>query len=506
MIFVFGGLLCLAAQAGPDAAVPIDVEVRVLLEQRAWDVTVRLPRLNEGVVEYWIERWTPGAYHLADYASFIDPVKARDSTGAELLVERPATSQFLVHVASKGPVVLEYRARSMTPGPVDMERCLLDVESNRITDRYAFLNPGTILGFLKGREDLPYVVRFSLPPGWTSACELCDEHGVCRAESFFDLEDAPVLMAKELSTRRFEVDGKVHHVTVYGKGDEAAREISEGCERIVRAARELMGGLPYRHYHFLIGYVPEAMGAGLEHAESTLILVNGKQSFRKYLLLLWHIVAHEFVHLWCAERIKAQRVVRPDFTEPCSTSLIWLHESVTEYFSRILEVKAGLKSREDFWAEMARGIAIGRVSFQKCRPLTVVSLEASHWSGIGQIEEFSRRMYGDGPIVVFALDLWMRENQGDRGIHDLICWLVDVRATHGKGIEEDEFPRLLEEFTGASGDDFYRRHIAGVEFPEVASRLAVIGYEIDGGEIRASENPSTEQLRNRDDYFGAGRR
>ncbi len=468
----------------------------------SWEVEARFPVRGADTLDFRIARWTAGAYHVADYGRFVKELAATDVNGTALAVEREGDSRFLVRCAGADEVVLRYRGDSISRSIFTDN--VIDVESNRIAQDYAYVNPVSLFGFVPERVDEPVRLALELPAGWKAATVLRqDAEGRYEAPSFYRFEDSPFLFAKELTTVEFEVEGKPHAVTVHGKSAEETRALAATCQKIVGAAAKLMQGLPYDRYHFLFGFVPEAQGSGLEHSFSTLILVKQDVQISEESGPFWDIVAHEFFHLWCAERIHVAALERPDYTQPFESGTIWVNEGITQYFTQHVLLHAGLLEPVELLQDLLAEPFPAELPFGK-KSWTDVSRAAREWKDFMALGEFAFRMYFAGPRTILGLDLAMRSaSDGERGVLDLLRFLRWAYVEEGRGFGEGEMPALINGIAEADLGDFYARYIDGPELPDVPAALAVIGYRLDGGKVVALESPSEAQLAARADFFSA---
>jgi predicted metalloprotease with PDZ domain len=213
------------------------------------------------------------------------------------------------------------------------------------------------------------------------------------------------------------------------------------------------------------------------------------------------MVAHEFFHLWTAERIHVEALQRPDYTQPFTTGTIWVNEGITEYMSRHVLLHAGFLDEAGFLARFATG-ALSRPSRKSW---TDVSRAAVEWRNLGELMQFAQAMYEQGPRTILALDLTMRQSSdGERGVLDLLRFLRHAYVDHGRGFGEQEMRPLIDGIAQASMRDFYDRFIDGKEQPDVQTLLAaVIGMQWQGGVAVPMPDPSPEQQRARADFFSA---
>lgn len=468
--------------------------------ERTWDVEVRFPAATVDGVDFWIARWTAGAYHVAEYGRFARDLVAMDSAGEALEVERVDDSHWEIAAKAGKAFVVRYQADSISSGQLDAG--VFDVEANRIREDYAYLTPVSLLGFVPGFQDLPVTLGLDLPEGWRTATSMvAAEDGRYRAADWFRLEDSPLMFSPRHHTGEFMAGGKPHYVSVLGKDAEESQRITEGCQRIVEASLGFMQDAPYERYHFLLGFVPEGAGSGLEHSDSTLILVSPQTSSKQENNAFWSVIAHEFFHLWCAERIHVQELERPDYTAPFKSSTLWVNEGMTEYMTRHILLQSGMMGRKEFLASFTDPIP----------PLSVVGTpepwtKASHnFTGaedLSGLMPFVLHHYMHGPRAILALDLEMRRvSGGERGILDLLRLLNWGWVKRGRGFAEDEVPGLIDAVAQADMAWFYERHIAGLEAPDLEHALEVIGYSLEGGKSRRLEGIEAEQLSAREDFF-----
>ena len=481
------------------AAAQVDYKLAFEPGDTHWNVEARFPVHGEPTLDYWFQLWTPGAYHVALFARFAEDVKATDDQGRELTVETPEESLYRVKLTPDvKEVVLRYRMRSASDGTLSND--VIDVEANRIRDAYAYVNPPSVFGFVPSHIGEKVAVELDLPDGWKCATVLeQDERGRYVAPSYLRFEDSPFLFAPELVEEHFDVDGKPHTLTVYGKSADEAQAIAAGCQKIVAAASSLMQGLPYDRYEFLMAFVPEASGSGLEHSFSTLILLS--EQVEPEANEFWNIVAHEFYHLWCAERIHVQGIQTPDFTQPFQTGTIWVNEGVTEYMTRHVLLHAGFQDQ----AELLTAL-VGPMKAPPLGSWTQVSRDfGADDEGFMKVAmPFMFKMYGLGPRVILALDLEMRRaSGGERGVVDFTRALMKEYFEKDKGFGEEELPDILTRVAGADMSAFYDKYIDGKEVPDPSKSLDVIGWSFENGKAAPLPAPSEAQQRAARDFFSA---
>ncbi|HEY0777453.1 MAG TPA: hypothetical protein VGD56_05745, partial [Gemmatirosa sp.] len=258
----------------------LDYTVRVdTADLTGWDVTLVVRRPPLPAVRLGFARWAPGAYRIAEFGQYAEDVSASRG-GRKITPAKQPDSTWRIVTAPPLP-------DDVTPDSA--RRLPEDTSALRITYHVAFPNAtaaaapnnrsflrrdGALVdgpltwGFLTGSERLPVRVHVEAPAGWQVVTGLVptSEPRNYFAPSVDVLLDSPILMGPPASLRvaRFDVDGAPHRVAYWRSSAALPFDTSRFTHTTavaVRAARQVMGDLPYREYAFL--YVDGADG-GLE--------------------------------------------------------------------------------------------------------------------------------------------------------------------------------------------------------------------------------------------------
>jgi predicted metalloprotease with PDZ domain len=452
--------------------------VEMNIKQQQWHVWMGVEVPKAGNIDVWLPRWTPGGYHLADFSQFVEDLDAEDDAGRPLkvvTVEDPR--HWTIDTGTATKIYIHYIANHSSPGGFDLTS--LEMEANRIKPDHAFVNSTSLFAFVDGMLDRQTEVKFDLPGDWKIASPLKPRgDGSYVAPNYYRLEDSPFLMSPNLQIATYTVDNIPHEVACVGRSEEQLKQYTEQCEKITQAARKFMGALPYDHYTFLLGFFDETVGGGgLEHTFSTLIVLNGAMMGEEDVT---HVLAHEYFHLWNAERIRVNHLHKPDYTKPLVTGTIWLNEGATEYMSFFLLRSSGLMTENEFYQEMAKKNASIQAQKKLVTRKSIVDFSrkwsSSKLGGITGLMEIQFGVYERGAVASFALDLLIREkSNGDKGLVDVFKYLLASYWEKDKGYGEEELVEIIKTSTGVDAGDFYNKYIAGTELVDLDSALAPFG-------------------------------
>jgi len=206
------------------------------------------------------------------------------------------------------------------------------------------------------------------------------------------------------------------------------------------------------------------------------------KSYERYLGL----TAHEFFHVWNVKRIRAAPLGPFDYSRENYTRLLWAMEGVTDYYTDLLLLRAGLIASERYLELLAEHIA----ALQSQPGRALMSLEQSSfdaWIKLYRPDENTPNSaisyYLKGGLVALLLDLEIRHRTaGARSLDDVLRYLYERYPLDGPGIPEDSGYRAAVEAV-VGGDEsfaeFFERYIAGTAELDYERALGYAGLRLD---------------------------
>jgi predicted metalloprotease with PDZ domain len=454
---------------------PIRYELRIPAPETHYiEVRATYPTSRKPAIELMMPVWTPGSYLVREFARHVEKVAARDPAGHGLKVVKSRKNRWRVETGGAGAVVLTYRVYAHERQP----------RTNWVEDSFALINGAPTYITLVERAPRPHEVVLQLPAGWSrSLTALPAAAGGrphhYRAPDFDTLVDSPIL-AGNPAVHQFSVDGVRHALVNVGEagvwdGARSGRDV----ERIVRAARELWGSLPYRRYLFFNLLMGE--WDGIEHKESTVLLTSrwstrSDGAYHEWLTL----VAHEFFHTWNVKRLRPVELGPFDYENEVYTRSLWIVEGLSDYYSWLLARRAGLASREQTLADLSAAIAqLQTTPGRLVQPLEQASYDA--WIKEYRPDENSANTsvsyYTKGSVVGLLLDARIRRlTGGARGLDDVMREAYR-RFSGARGYTPAEFRAVAGEVAGADLGDFFRRALETTEELDYTEMLDWYGLQ-----------------------------
>jgi predicted metalloprotease with PDZ domain len=440
--------------------------------KHVYDITLDLAGLTPGVHELALPVWAPGAYEVQDFSRHVFDVKVVDGAGVAVPVDKTAKNVWRFDTVSDR-VTVTYRVYAFQ----------LAVDTSHLDGTHAYWNGTNLFFVVDGEKTLPIDVYIKAPAGWhvsTGLDRVGDDPFHFRAPNYDILADCPV----EVGTHRrytFDVLGKRHEIAIWGYGNEDPDRLVDDTRKIVEAAADLFGGLPYDHYTFIL-HIADA-GGGLEHLNSTTCQTarTAFKPWKRYRRVLG-LLSHEFFHLWNVKRIHPDMLGPFDYNREVYTHLLWAMEGFTDYYAFLLLRRSGLYSVNEYFEFLADEIKA--LESQPGRLVTSLARASfDTWISLYHpTPDFPNRSisyYLKGSLVGLLLDLEIRRRtDNQRSLDDVLRLLYERYGARGVGFPEEVYQSTAEEVAGGSLADFFARYIYGVDELPLDDALGWAGLEI----------------------------
>ncbi|WMI66506.1 PDZ domain-containing protein [Aestuariibaculum sp. YM273] len=447
--------------------------------------------LKDKTVEFRMSRTSPGRYALHEFMKNVYDVKVTDGKGKELKTLRPDPYSWTVS-GHDGTIKVNYVLFANRGGGT----------YSQIDDTHAHLNMPATFMYAPSLEEKPMEVTFNVREdlNWKVATQLKHVEGnTYYAENLQYFMDSPTEVSN-FSKRSFQVNGQTISFVLHHNGTEA--ELDEYFNRvknIVLEEEQVYGELPkfdYGEYTFLVCYIPNASGDGMEHRNSTIVtstrsLANGGMDSNL------GTVAHEFFHCWNVERIRPDALEPFDFEEANMSGELWFAEGFTSYYTTLTLCRAGLISEEQY----VKGIT-GTFNYvwnsparQFFNPIEM-SYQAPFVDAARSVDPVNRdntfiSYYSYGNMLGLALDLSLRKNGLNLDDYMKLVW--NKFGKQEKPYTVEDLHNTLNEYAGETfGSHFFKNYIYKSDMPEMKGLLSSVGViltqELDKAAFGVSVN------------------
>lgn len=431
--------------------------------------------VSSPLINFKLPSWTPGYYIILDYAKNITRFQAYDNNGNPLKWNKLTKNTWQVATSGSRTVRLEY----------DVYAYRVSVGEPFLDDGRAFLAPAGLFMYIEGKIGLsakikiyPYKEFRIISTGLDTVENQPDTY---YSSDFDVLYDSPILVGnQEILT--FDVQGIKHTMAIENPGPFDREKVISDHKKMVEAAVNLIGEIPYRHYTFLI--MNRGMG-GLEHLNSMAVFTNTSsfgqgEGYDRWL----NFVTHEFFHLYNVKRIRPVALGPFDYDKENYTDMLWMAEGFTVYYEYIVLNRAGLMDRNKVLREIGTVI---RTYENVPGHLFQSAAESSFDTWIqffNRSENTSNTTisyYDKGCALAMLIDLAIRhETKSQKSLDDVMKTLYyGFYREKNRGYTDNEFREVCEKTAGHSLPEIFDIYVPTTKEVDYNKYLNYAGLEID---------------------------
>ena len=427
-------------------------------------VIMRLSPAKGPYTDLRMPAWRPGRYILQNYAGALYHFSAQTPDGQPLAWKKTDKDTWRIfHTGKASTLEVSYRIDART----------LDAGSSYQGGALIYFNPITLFLYPVGRLNEPCRLELpDLPATWAVATALpAKNKRLYEAPSYHHLVDAPFVIAPTLRQTQTTCEGATLHVHFWGEmGAKNVDPFLTDLCKIVQTQKQIWGELPLAEYHFIYILVPFLMRHAVEHENCAVFVLpqSGAQdesSLKGFL----SISAHEFFHVWNVKRLRPAAMWPYDYNTPPMTSLHWFTEGVTDYYTSLTLVRAGLMPEAQYWSQLSSFLQELENSwvYQNFSPAEL-SMDSWHATSPYRPTFLQGSFYAAGKRVGFLLDMFLRRESGGRyKLDDLMRYLYRTSYKRGKGLPEEGVLEGVVHLLGAEKrkvvEDFWRSYVEGRE-------------------------------------------
>jgi predicted metalloprotease with PDZ domain len=385
--------------------------------------------VSPGPVSLYYPKWIPGEHGPTGPITGLAGVRF-SAGGTPLPWQRDAYQMYEFHLqvppgVESVEVDLDYLAPA--PGPSF-------TAGASTSPRLGIVSWNTVILYPAGVDirTLQCDATLRIPDGWKWASSLESKGGTASEISFEQvplsrLIDSPVLTAAALRTVDIPTRSPLRHridmISERAGALEPPADFAASYSRLAEEAGALFGARHYRHYDWLLTLSDQVAHFGLEHHESsddrTFENTLEKEPTRK---LLAQLLAHEYVHSWNG-KYRRPAGLAGSYEKPMAGELLWVYEGLTQYLGKLLPLRAGIWTLDDYRESLAAtAAALGNQPGRTWRPLADTAVEAQDLYGAPEEWGSWRRgvdFYEEGVLLWLDADMTIRKlTAGKRSLDD----------------------------------------------------------------------------------------
>lgn len=443
-----------------------------------FEVEMRIPEIKSSYLDLMMPVWIPGSYLVRDFPKNVDSFSAKDISGNKLKFGKINKSTWRVYNGKSDNIIVTYRVYAFDNS----------IRTSYLDESHAFINGISVFMYSKGMKDRQCILTIIPDKKFekisTGLPNIENEKWIFQAENYDQLVDSPIEIGNQ-NIYEFKTAGVKHFISFYGNGNynEVIDSLIEDIKKIVITETKIFRENPNKKYTFLINNSDKA-GGGIEHSNSTVIKVNRwiyrpESNYKRFLSL----IAHEYFHLWNVKRIRPKVLGPFDYQHPNYTTLLWVMEGVTSYYSGQTLLRAGLTNEYDYLNSVANNIEkYENRPGSKIQSAADASFDA--WIKAYKPDENSFNStisyYTKGLLLGMMLDLEIINNtSGEKSLDDLMRYLYEeYYKKQNRGFTDEEYINAAEKIAGEKLDDFFIKNVNGIDSIDFNKYLNYAGLQL----------------------------
>jgi predicted metalloprotease with PDZ domain len=440
-----------------------------------YEIKMSIKDYKKDYFDIQMPTWSPGSYLIREYSKNVEELIA-SSNGKQLNIEKVNKNTWRIMAQKANNVSIKYKVYAFE----------MSVRTSFLDASHGYFNGTSMFMLINDLKNTPHELTITPYKEWkkvsTSLPKTSKKGYNYIAPNYDVLVDCPVEIGNHI-VFDFISAGVLHHVAMYGVGNYNIDTLIKDMSKITQECTNVFGFNPNKEYTFIIHNLSSG-GGGLEHSNSATLQVNrwtySEDSYKGFLSL----VAHEYFHLWNVKRIRPIELGPFDYNNENYTTLLWVMEGFTSYYTGLILYRAGYYTKEEYIRRV--NSAINNIENQpgnKVQPVAHSSFDA--WIKAYSPNENSHNTtisyYSKGNVIGNMLDLMIiNATSGEKSLDNVMQYLYnEYYSKQNRGFTNKEMQSALETVSGLKLDDFFIKYVNGTETIDYPKILGYAGLSTE---------------------------
>ena len=419
------------------------------------DIDLTVDTNNESTLLFQLPSWRPGRYELANFSKNIKSFKAFNENKQILDFKKITKDCWQVTCKNSDKVTVRYSYYAN----------ILDAGSSYLDHHQLYVNPVNCCMYVIGRKDENCHLTLDIPNDYRVACGMKQNtKGQLIAKNFDQLAESPFIASNSLVHDEYQIDGISFHLWIQGNCLPNLKKVKADFKAFTMTQIEHYDSFPVSDYHFLFQITPYKSYHGVEHTNSTVILIGDIEDVfeSKYDSILG-ICSHELYHTWNIKAIRPSEMLPYDYTKENYSRLGYVAEGVTTYMGDLMLKKSQVFDWSQFLNTQNDNLKRHYENDGR-HNLSLADSAFDTWLDGYQLGIPNRKtsIYADGALAMLMIDLFILEQTN--GKHSLNTVMnILFREYNYVGYTEDDFMRECLKLGGQNVNYVFEKHIYGKE-------------------------------------------
>jgi len=442
--------------------------------KRLFHIRLELPAGEETLLR--LAAWRPGRYELQNYAANILGFSATDEKENALPWSKTTPTVWKIDAESSKRVFIQYSFHAHR----------LDAGGSYFDEEVVYINFINCLMYPDRGLETEVEIKLELPHGFQLAGDiLLTGENQLRFPNFYEVFDSPVFASASFQYFSYVIGEIKFNAWFYGIEKTELGELSQQFLAFTKETLQIFGTLPSKEYHFLFFIAPFAFYHGVEHRNSTVIVLGPTNDFedKKFQDELLGISCHELFHAWNICRIRPEELLPYDFSTYSLFETGYVAEGVTTYYGDYLLLKSNVYSEERYFEEFDKTLNRHFQNFGRLNS-SVAQSSLDLWVDgyVAGIPGKKVSIYNEGALAAFILDIQIRKaTKNLKSLDHVMQQLWKEFGPMKKGYSPAKYQQIAEKVAGVSLKVYFDTCINGINGIEtfLPTTLEYLGLEME---------------------------
>ena len=423
------------------------------------DLQLTIEDLAQETTYLQLPAWRPGRYELGNFAKNIRKFEIQDDQGQALAYRKVSKDRWEVDTSGIKTFVVMY----------DYYAGELNAGSTWLDEEQLYINFVNCMLYVEDRLDEPYQLTLVLPEDYEIAGGLAEtEKHVLEAPNFYHLAESPIMASAQLTHWQYEVKGHRFHLWFQGQCRLDKVSTLEKFSAFTEEQIGTMNEFPTKDYHFLYQFLPYRAYHGVEHFNSTVIVLGPDHEIvedSSWYYEFLGVSSHELFHTWNIIRIRPREMMPYDYTRENYFPTGFIAEGVTTYYGDLFLVRSGVFTKEAYFLELNKLFKRHFDNFGRLNHSLIDSSQDLWLDGYTPgVPDRKVSIYVKGALVSLILDLELRlQTDGEHSLDTFMQYLWDFFGKKERGYSMNDLQKLVADLSANQINDYFERFIFGKE-------------------------------------------
>jgi len=281
-------------------------------------------------------------------------------------------------------------------------------------------------------------------------------------EDYDQLFDQPVLNATDVETLHYEVNGIPFYLDIWGMPPLPEERLLSDFKAFTQQQIQDFGEFPAKEFHFLLLGTPQYYLHGVEHLNSTVIVLGPNTEFTEaFYFRLLSVASHELYHVWNIKSLRPKELLPYRYQSLNYSRMGYIYEGVTTYLGDLYLLRSGVISADKYLNVLEEYIQkhIDNPGRFSC---SVADSSVDTWVD-GYVPGTPGRkvsIYNEGALIAFMIDVQLRVSTRNKVcLETFMKQLYHQFGKQGPGYTQQNVLTLLFDLSAFDFTAFFERYV-----------------------------------------------